>query len=572
MRLPAAPSGAWPAIAATIAVLWLLWFFFPQYPVMAFFLAPVFLLIISLMIGKRDIQNNQHHTQVKYEYGLPPGENRGPVLLVCGDLGEDMFNGQPQRSAAWGRYIHAGDVSHLKRFTAALIEQFPHFGGQLSILFCCSPDAHLDKEALRASLRMLRQQIVSLNSLTGSSLPVIISGYFAGPATPWVMARGHTPMVYPEHMPAMRLNEWQQARANAAITPFLRQAYGLIQDVMLDTLVQDDPLFPPVHPFAITLRGGAACHGHPSVWALWLYRLTCLRLVAFDGALTPPDYFPDQVLPLLAPYARPALSKGYSMYGVFILALCALTALSTSIANNRQLIMQTSADLKRWYALERNHHGAKTRALNALQQDALLLERWQRQGEPLRYGLGLYAGERLWLAIRQAIDSQVPSLPAPSPAPVLRPAKTPAAAQTILLGNSALFDTGKWSLTAESAALLDNTLSGIEARAGWLILVAGHTDSTGSPQLNQLLSLKRAQAVRDWLLKTKNLSPACIAVQGYGASQPIAADDTPEHRAANRRVEISLIPQTDACQTRTEGAPANADSAVLSRGKPQKNP
>ncbi len=62
------------------------------------------------------------------------------------------------------------------------------------------------------------------------------------------------------------------------------------------------------------------------------------------------------------------------------------------------------------------------------------------------------------------------------------------------------------------------------------------------------MSLRRAEAVRDWMLQTSDIPATCFAVQGLGESHPAATNNTPEGRAANRRVEISLVPRTDACQ------------------------
>ncbi|HCB2546282.1 TPA: OmpA family protein, partial [Klebsiella pneumoniae] len=134
--------------------------------------------------------------------------------------------------------------------------------------------------------------------------------------------------------------------------------------------------------------------------------------------------------------------------------------------------------------------------------------------------------------------------------------------QTIRLDSMALFDTGKSALKPGSTKLLVNSLLGIKAKPGWLIVVAGHTDSIGNDRSNQQLSLKRAEAVRDWMRDTGDVPESCFAVQGYGASRPVASNETPEGRAQNRRVEISLVPQKDACLTpgtaNTSGAGADA--------------
>lgn len=94
------------------------------------------------------------------------------------------------------------------------------------------------------------------------------------------------------------------------------------------------------------------------------------------------------------------------------------------------------------------------------------------------------------------------------------------------------------------------------------VVVAGNTDNTGNPTLNQTLSLKRAEAVRDWMHDTGDVPESCFAVQGHGESRPVATNDTQEGRALNRRVEIRLVPQVDACQMpNKKSAPSDTSDA-----------
>ncbi len=74
--------------------------------------------------------------------------------------------------------------------------------------------------------------------------------------------------------------------------------------------------------------------------------------------------------------------------------------------------------------------------------------------------------------------------------------------------------------------------------------VYGHTDSTGSDAYNQTLSERRAVSVADYLAG-RGVQQARIGTRGYGESQPIASNDTEEGRAANRRVEIKIVPIRD---------------------------
>ena len=71
--------------------------------------------------------------------------------------------------------------------------------------------------------------------------------------------------------------------------------------------------------------------------------------------------------------------------------------------------------------------------------------------------------------------------------------------------------------------------------------VYGHTDSTGSDAYNQTLSERRAASVADYLSR-HGVQAARIATRGFGETQPIASNETEEGRAANRRVEIKIVP------------------------------
>jgi type VI secretion system protein VasL len=120
-------------------------------------------------------------------------------------------------------------------------------------------------------------------------------------------------------------------------------------------------------------------------------------------------------------------------------------------------------------------------------------------------------------------------------------------AESVSLDGFSLFKAGSAELEPDSTAALVGALSEINARPGWLIVIAGHSDVRGDPERNLRLSQARATAVRDWLQKHSKIPSHCFAVQGAGDTQPVADNATSSGRAVNRRVNIRLIPQTDAC-------------------------
>jgi len=130
-------------------------------------------------------------------------------------------------------------------------------------------------------------------------------------------------------------------------------------------------------------------------------------------------------------------------------------------------------------------------------------------------------------------------------AQLLEPAPTVVA--PVRLDSLSLFDAGSAELKPGSTKILVSALVDIKAQPGWLIVIGGHTDGRGSAQQNFQLSHARASAVRDWMQRMGDIPDSCFAVQGFASSQPVTSNDTEAGRAANRRVEISLLPQTGAC-------------------------
>ncbi|WP_395300304.1 OmpA family protein [Enterobacter sp. ECC-175] len=525
-------------LAGVATLLWLLWSFIPVGNVMKG-LGTLLLVGLACWTVLKNCRRGDPESDASAEsVDLPLLDNQGPVVLVCGDRLDALFQEQPLRKTAQGWWLRAGDVSRLTDVVRSIQVQFPRQIGELSVMYVCQPDLHQDEAVLRSTLKTLRQQIKQIHSLTGFTLPVVVSAEFSGPETPWVLVRGDKPVVYAENASPQALIDWQQEGENVEVLPVLGQAFSFIRNTLLDELEKSDRLTPPVHAFAVAIRLGSVNPETLSVWSGWLCSRTCLRFSRKANSPAPASQFPDAVLPLLTPFASLVQGGQRTRRLVLLMWLCALVALGMSALNNRDLIRQVGTDLQRWNAIPMNHYGPKAESLAVLKQDALLLERWQRQGEPVRYGLGYYPGQRLWLAVQQAIDTWVPP---PAPKPVQVP-------KIVRLDSMSLFDTGKWALKPGSTKLLVNSLVGIKAKPGWLIVVAGHTDSTGDDKSNQVLSLKRAESVRDWMRDTGDVPESCFAVQGYGESRPIATNDTTEGRALNRRVEISLVPQANACQ------------------------
>jgi OmpA-OmpF porin, OOP family len=132
---------------------------------------------------------------------------------------------------------------------------------------------------------------------------------------------------------------------------------------------------------------------------------------------------------------------------------------------------------------------------------------------------------------------------APTPKPAAAPVRTArearaAVERAVLRGTS--FATGSAVLRPEAETTLREVASILKADSRLRVEVGGHTDSVGDPARNQTLSERRAQAVKDFLVK-EGVNPNQLTVRGYGASRPVDTNETPAGRANNRRVEFKAL-------------------------------
>jgi outer membrane protein OmpA-like peptidoglycan-associated protein len=100
-----------------------------------------------------------------------------------------------------------------------------------------------------------------------------------------------------------------------------------------------------------------------------------------------------------------------------------------------------------------------------------------------------------------------------------------------------LFDTGKFNLRPEAREKLAKLSGIVLAHPGLNLAVEGHTDSTGTQEINMKLSDQRANAVRDFLIQ-EGLSADTLTARGFGEDVPVADNSTAAGRQKNRRVEI----------------------------------
>ena len=133
------------------------------------------------------------------------------------------------------------------------------------------------------------------------------------------------------------------------------------------------------------------------------------------------------------------------------------------------------------------------------------------------------------------VAAPAPAVPAPAPAPAPVPTS-----EKVSYSADAFFDFDKAVLKPAGKASLDDLVSKLKDINLEVIIAVGHTDSVGTDEYNQKLSVRRAEAVKAYL-QSKGVEANRVYTEGKGEKQPVADNKTAAGRAKNRRVEIEVV-------------------------------
>ncbi|RXA97664.1 OmpA family protein [Yersinia sp. 2105 StPb PI] len=485
---------------------------------------------------------------------LPPEDFQGAVVLVCGDS-DALFSASASfRETRLGWYLAVKMPEQLPILAQHLAVERPALIAQISVLLAIVPEQHQVRDDFSQSVLAWQRAIVQCKGWLAGIPPVWVCIWLS-PPTPSSEPSERWYTVTPEQKGiqvqeagagVMPLIEWSQhqdrnIQERLSAVFWMESLLSWLDEHVLSILTQRQGDVPALIPCAWGYCFTPVTGRQNNLWQTYIRGVTTLTPIATteqnDLSL------PEVLLPYL-PRRRGVsrLMQTWQMAGV-LCGVFLLFALLASYINNQRLVQSVGDDLSLYNRLTGTPPAPKTLAQQQLRTDVHLLDDWLRIGAPMRLSLGLYQGLRLKAPLDIAINSW--TSPPPPPPVINRIVQGP---KTLRLDSLSLFDVGQSELKSGSTKVLINALVGIKAKPGWLIVVAGHTDITGDSQSNQILSLKRAGSVRDWMHDTGDIPESCFAVQGYGESRPLKSNDTEAGRAANRRVEISLVPQADACR------------------------
>jgi len=139
--------------------------------------------------------------------------------------------------------------------------------------------------------------------------------------------------------------------------------------------------------------------------------------------------------------------------------------------------------------------------------------------------------------VRRPPPPPPPRRPPPPPPPPAAPQPT---SEKVTFAADTFFGFDRAVLKDEGKQKLDDIVNQLDGVALEVIVAVGHTDSVGPEAYNQRLSVRRAEAVKAYLV-SKGIEANRVYTEGKGEAQPVADNKTKDGRAKNRRVEIEVV-------------------------------
>ncbi len=478
---------------------------------------------------------------------LPADIKRNTPLVLVGATTETLsarvFGNESVLITDTAIWVRVSDPAQCAHFADSL-KRWRECQGPDALALLIDADAANDQATLTGALRRWRSAAGEASRALGYSMPACVAVYVSerrptSDECPWFGVSGPSDSTFagfPETLAArldsytnMAIPEEREARARRAAR--LDIAARWTSAAVLPILVEEARGMRPMSVCAAGLMAVAGKPAHDSLLAKFACGVTSLALTQRGSNYTAESTRYPLPEPLIRGIASQHVERPYlrALAHAFLALVALFCAASAASAwQNRHLAERVSGDIARYEAIPVSMDSARVDALNAVRRDRDQLNDYATNGVPPRLGLGFYrAGPSLPVA-----NALIAGYQPPAPAPTM-----------IELSSLSLFKSGSAVLNPGSNRVLVGALDLIKANPSKRVLIAGHTDSVGDSRSNLALSEARAASVRDWLADASGISTTRFAIQGYGDTRPKASNETEAGRAANRRVEITLVPE-----------------------------